>query len=551
MTGNNDKFLRYHWEVEPTSISSNYLLDKKKWVPYQKGGPFCRWTGNNWIVINFNNGGEELATTDNKIYYFREGISYSASGSKGVSFRYIEPKFAFDKGGASIFNTSEQTSTYYLLAFLNSKLTGYIADCLNPTINIQKGDIERIPFAKPLKLLEDNISVLAAQNVENKNAINLFRIVEINYEKNPLIGASGNSLKDRLLFYFNYENAQMTAVLLNEALINQLILKVYDLSDEDSQQVESKMGKPIGDLPVLDIARKAYLIEKAPDQEIIKKHIDNLATIQFDEQQIQIIKSEFDALYQSNNDLEEFCIRHQFNPINIWYWFKESKVLPPARVAEITLEFLTDAFRTILMADEDGIVPLVGLPGEPRLMDRFEEYCFSKGFTSAQIMQLDALVGRPINEYVEHYFFDDFSNLLNLFRHLPKTPFIWHLSSGEHQGFEAYIIIYKWNRDSLYKLKSNYLSKRTESLQYRLQQIADSTTGQAQTEKESIRLKLLEIESFAKKIDKLIAEGYDPKLDDGVGKNIAPLQAKGMLKAEVLKASGKNSQLQKYLNADW
>jgi hypothetical protein len=48
-----------------------------------------------------------------------------------------------------------------------------------------------------------------------------------------------------------------------------------------------------------------------------------------------------------------------------------------------------------------------------------------------------------------------------------------------------------------------------------------------------------------------IAEGYDPKLDNGVGKNIAPLQTKGMLKAEVLKSAGTNSQLQKYLNADW
>ncbi|MBK7967311.1 MAG: hypothetical protein IPK10_19895 [Bacteroidetes bacterium] len=90
------------------------------------------------------------------------------------------------------------------------------------------------------------------------------------------------------------------------------------------------------------------------------------------------------------------------------------------------------------------------------------------------------------------------------------------------------------------KLKSNYLSKRTESLQYRLQQIADSTTGQAQTEKETIRLQLQEIEAFAKKIDELIAEGYDPKLDEGVGKNIAPIQAKGMLKAEVLKTTGES-----------
>jgi len=49
----------------------------------------------------------------------------------------------------------------------------------------------------------------------------------------------------------------------------------------------------------------------------------------------------------------------------------------------------------------------------------------------------------------------------------------------------------------------------------------------------------------------LIAGGYNPKLDDGVGKNIAPLQKRGMLKAEVLKSAGKNSQLEKYLNADW
>ncbi|MBB3837659.1 hypothetical protein FHS57_001656 [Runella defluvii] len=65
-----------------------------------------------------------------------------------------------------------------------------------------------------------------------------------------------------------------------------------------------------------------------------------------------------------------------------------------------------------------------------------------------------------------------------------------------------------------------------------------------------IRLQLQEIETFAKKTDEFIAECYDPKLDDGVGKNIAPLQAKGMLRAEVLKSAGKNSQLQKYLNAD-
>jgi hypothetical protein len=250
--------------------------------------------------------------------------------------------------------------------------------------------------------------------------------------------------------------------------------------------------------------------------------------------------------------LEEFCIRHQVNPINVWYWFKEANTVPQARAAEIALEFLADSIRTLLQQDEDGIIPLVGLPGEEALSQRLEKHCLQNGFTSAQYMQLDSLLGRPINEYLEHHFFNQLSNHLNLFMYLPKTPFIWHLSSGQHQGFEAYILIYKWNRDSLFKLKSRYISQRVQNLEYRQITLQDVNTAQAQAEKEKIRLQLQEIEVFKTKIEELIAEGYDPKLDDGVGKNIAPLQKKGLLRAEVLNtAGGKKSQLEKYLNADW
>jgi len=279
----------------------------------------------------------------------------------------------------------------------------------------------------------------------------------------------------------------------------------------------------------------------------VADHIRSLPTTTFGEQEVRAMREGFAALYQSNNDLEEFCIRHQVNPINVWYWFKAANIVPQARAAEIALEFLADSIRTLLQQDEDGIIPLVGLPGEEALGQRLEQHCLQNGFTSAQYMQLDGLLGRPIHEYLEHHFFKDLSDHLNLFMYLPKTPFIWHLSSGQHQGFEAYILIYKWNSDSLFKLKSTYLSKRTESLQHRIQTIGDSSSAQAQTERETIRLQLREIEEFVQKIDALIAEGYDPKLDDGVGKNIAPLQKKQMLRADVLNPK----QLVKYLNADW
>lgn len=77
--------------------------------------------------------------------------------------------------------------------------------------------------------------------------------------------------------------------------------------------------------------------------------------------------------------------------------------------------------------------------------------------------------------------------------------------------------------------------------------MGDGNTAQTLEEKERIDKQLKEIEQFVRKIDELIASGYDPKLDDGVGKNIAPLQEKKMLKVDVLNAN----QLNKYLKAEW
>ena len=551
MTGNNDKFLRFFWEVEKESISDYYPNDKRKWVPYQKGGPFCRWYGNNWIVINFQNDGSLLATTDNKKFYFKEGVTYSASGSKGASFRYIEAKYSFDKGGACVFNLTKNSTTQYLVAFLNSKLSSYIADCLNPTVNIQKGDIERIPFVIPISKIENTITALSVSNIETKKQLCSYRIIETNFIQSPLLAFQGAALKDRVLAYLNYENVQHTQVLINEAIINELIFEVYELSDADREQVEAKMGLSIGSLALVQEAKEAFLAELLNPLAEVTEHIQNLPITTFDEQQIREIKEAFATLYRGNNDLEEFCIRHQVNPINVWYWFKEAQIVPAARAAEIALEFLADNIRTLLQQDEDGIIPLVGLPGEEALSQRLEQHCLQNGFTAAQYMQLDSLLGRPVNEYLEHHFFDVLSLHLKLFKQLPATPFIWHLSSGQQQGFEAYILIYKWNRDSLFKLKSQYISHRVQNLEYRQITLQDVNTAQAQTEKETIRLQLEEIKLFTTKIDELIAEGYDPKLDDGVGKNIAPLQKKGLLRAEVLKTTGRRPQLEKYLNADW
>jgi len=554
----NIRFFRFWWEVNPLDISSNYNLDGKKWVGYVKGGPFRKWYGNLWLVINWLNNGEEIKkhpslNMRNPDTYLKPGIACSLLSSKGTSFRIQPLNYIYDSTTRSIF--LEEKAKYDLevyLSLLNTDLISYILNCLNATVATNSDDIHRVPIVSISQEHQSILKKLTLNAISIQSHINSFKIFEKDFTCNPLRFDEKDVLRERVKSFLNHENLEMTLLLVFEALINEIVFKIYDLNESDIKLVQSEKGVPIGSLTVLQAAKDAFLAQLENPLNEVTEHIQNLPITNFDEQQIREIKESFATLYQSNNNLEEFCIRHQVNPINVWYWFKEAKTLPAARAAEIGLEFLADTIRTLLQEDEDGIIPLVGLPGEEALSQRLEQHCLQNGFTAAQYMQLDSLLGRSINEYLEHHFFNQLSNHLNLFMYLPKTPFIWHLSSGQHQGFAAYILIYKWNRDSLFTLKTRYLSERVQNLEYRQITLQDVNTAQAQTEKETIRLQLQEIETFKTKIDELIAENYDPKLDDGVGKNIAPLQKKGLLRAEVLKTTGgKKSQLEKYLNADW
>ncbi len=547
-TADNERFLRYNWEIE----------NKDKWFPFAKGGPYNKWYGNLWLVVNWENNGNEIinfvdengkqrSRPQNQKHYFKEGLTGSFSGSKGVTFRYLPEGYITEGASGGVFFDKTFGNIHYTLALLNSKLSFYILDSLNATVTTEIGDLQRIPFEIASEPIQSILSNLSIENTEIKKQLCTYSILETTFDKNPLRLFSQNSLNERLIAYLNFENIQYAKVLLNEAIINKLIFEVYELSDLDQEQVEEKLGKSIGALPIMQLSKEHFLQQFTNLSEIALKHIEALQIIELDEQKLRAVKEDFNSLYQSNNNVEEFCIRHQLNPIDVCYLYKESGVLPQARASEIAIEFLVDVIRTILMEDEDGIVPLIGLPGETRLLDRLEQHCLSNGLSSAQFMQLDSLLGQTINVFLENHFFKNLADHLNLFMHLPKTPFIWHLSSGHHQGFEAYTIIYKWNKDSLFKLKSHYLSKRKESLEFREIQLQGSETAQSQSEKELIRHQLNEIEEFTKKIDELIEEDYNPILDGGVAKNIAPLQKKGMLKADVLK----KPQLEKYLKANW
>ncbi len=73
-------FLRYWHEVASNKIGFGYGSNqeaknsRKKWFPYNKGGDFRKWYGNNEYVVNWENDGKEIKDYVNKKYPYLKAI---------------------------------------------------------------------------------------------------------------------------------------------------------------------------------------------------------------------------------------------------------------------------------------------------------------------------------------------------------------------------------------------------------------------------------------------------------------------------------------------
>lgn len=541
-TGNNEGACRHWWEV----------TDEDVWQPFTKGGEYNKWYGNNWLKVNKADDFAYIRSQNSyqiPTIYGRLGINFTGSGSKGITYRLLEPEIYHSNATNGIF----PDNPYLYLAFLNSPLLFFAIECLNPTVNKTVGDVSRLPFVDIKKLATDrkkSLTNIVKSIISIKKHLCKFSLIEPLFEHSP-IQPGILSAKESVASYYVYENGLLTKVLLNEAIINREVFDIYELSDNDRKMVLDKEGIPVGDLPVSEIAKNNYLQwlqlnKEFPASEELIAHINSLP---ISKEQPRL---EFYRLYQKNYDWEEFCIQNTVNPIEAWYQFTVAKTLPAQRTQVLAFELITDVIRTLLEKDDDGVMPLVDRTGEGLVADRIQQEMIERGYTGAQFSQVVQLLGMPLDRYLRDKFFQQLSDHLNLFMYLPKTPFIWHLTSGPLHAMELYVSIYKWNRNTLSRVKSVYCANRESALRDRLATLSQSADPAAQGEAADIRAQLRELAEFVDKLDVLLASSYDPKLDDGVGKNIAPLQKAGLLSYAVLKESGgKTSQLNKFLNADW
>ena len=161
-TGENNCFLREWYEVDihntmlNSSSREESLNSNAKWYPYNKGGEFRKWYGNNDYVVNWSNNGYEIkhfvdkksgklrSRPQNIDTYYLESITWSKISSGGIAFRYKPFGHIYDVAGTSVFANSDTLK--YLQAFCNSKVALSILNAISPTINYEVGHIASLPI---------------------------------------------------------------------------------------------------------------------------------------------------------------------------------------------------------------------------------------------------------------------------------------------------------------------------------------------------------------------------------------------------------------------
>lgn len=158
-TGDNDNFLRLWWEVDKAGIGSDCESESQfheagfRYVPHNKGGEFRRWYGNMLHVLRFTkscavmleNMGNHLPS---RMFYFRQGISYSDLTSGLFAARCTDENATFDTTGPMLFPSDEKRTL--ILGCLNCSVFQALCNLKCTGLHYSNGTLAELPIVDDL-----------------------------------------------------------------------------------------------------------------------------------------------------------------------------------------------------------------------------------------------------------------------------------------------------------------------------------------------------------------------------------------------------------------
>lgn len=488
-TTNNERFLRFWFEVEIRRIGFGYksiddTVDRLyKWFPFCKGGDFRRWAGNECYVVNWFNNGEEIRKAAqgasggrlvNIDCALQKSIVWTKISSSIICLRYKNTGLFFSDAAPGLFSDDEKLM--YILGLMNTKYAMKIINLINPTLNFVPGTIASIPIIDGLPCISE-VKQLVKQNISlSKSDWDAFE-TSWDFTKHPL-------LRNKLTIseaYSEWEaecNTRFVQLKANEEELNRIFIDIYGLQDELTPEVEDK-----------DVT-----VRKADLQRDIKSLLSYAVGCMFgryslDVEGLAYAGGEWDeSKYVTFKPDEDNVI-----PITDEDYFEDDiigrliawlKVVYGAETLEENLRFIADALGT-------------------------------SGDTARQ----------KIRNYFLKDFFKDHCKIYQ------KRPIYWLYDSGRQNGFKALIYMHRYDADTSGQVRAEYLGKMEETYESeinRMQDIMDNGAGRevalAGKRKEKLQKQLHECRDYDAVLGHIALASIAIDLDDGVKVNYVKVQ---------------------------
>lgn len=495
-TADNGRFLRLWYEVCNQNISfdctstEDSLARATRWFPYNKGGDFRKWYGNNDYVVNWENDGYEIKHfTDDKgkqrsvirnpSFYFKECASWSLISSSSTAFRYKPNGFIFDVAGMSFFSTKD---LLYYLGFCNTKIAYSVLKIIAPTINFQAGDIAKLPIIFDKSKLSEITNIV-------KNSINISEIdwdsfeTSWDFKVHPLVKNHVFTISEAFSLWNSECESRFNTLKKNEEELNRIFIDIYGLQNELDPYVEDK-----------DVT-----VRKADLNRDIKSFISYAVGCMFGRYSLDVEglayaggewdSSKYSSFIPDTDDIIPICDEEYFEDDIVTRFVEFVRAVYGSDTLEDNLSFIANA---------------LGGKGAPR----------------------DVLRNYFLND-----FFKDHCNTYQV-TGSGKRPIYWLFDSGKKNGFKALVYIHRYAPDLIARMRTGYI--HPQQARYRTQvELLQSQIDDASSTSERVKLskqlkkineQLLELNKYEEVVHHWADKMEPMDLDDGVKANYAKFQ---------------------------
>jgi len=506
-TGDNDKFVRFWHETSHSTIG--FDLDRSsskesnyKWFPYANGGESKKWYSNYFHIVNWENDGFILQTEKhssgrirahnfNLDKIFNSDLTWSLINAHYNAIRILPPGFLFSSGAPSLFAKSKNDEIV-ICGYYNSNISAYILNAINPTLNNNSSDTDKLPY-----FFDENIKINIIQLVEKILSFAKYDwdAYEASWDFKTLPILVEEYKEEKLAQTYDNLRANWQEMIDKTKLLeeenNRIFIDAYGLQDELTPDV------PLKEITLTCNPRYRYRGDKTDEQ------------------------LETALLSDTMQEFIHYAVGCMFGRYSL---DKEGLVL--ANQGEGVDDYLSQVPDPSFKPDSDNVIPILeGNWFEDDIVERFQKF-LRVSFGDEHYKENLEFIEKSIGKNLRKYFTRDFYPYH--VKRYKKRPIYWMFSSPKGT-FNAMIYMHRYRSDTASIVLNDYLRNFRTKLEAKKDNCeqTEASVSSSPVEKNKATKEISKLKSMIEELNQwehevlypLAGKRIEIDLDDGVKVN--------------------------------